>query len=1186
MRKSLRKMMAIMLSFLFIITAFASIPFTASAVVEHVEVQMIAFPRGGGDSRWGRPDLTLMNGWTTNATTMFQAIGAVNRNMQAAFCVQPGVPINNGDINPEISSVNFLRDYDNGVLGYDDIVALLGRIFQYGYNGRITTDMTYDQITNHIATQLHVWSVITGERDWDFSYIAPPSHLNRMWEYIRPDHPQRALIQYHYNRIETAVINHSRIPSFMSRAAFLAPTHEMAWDGTGFSVTLTDTNNVAGSFNFTTTTPGVTFEVSGNQLTIRAATPPTTPIDIRANRTNLQRSSVVFWAAHPINVTNQPQALTTVGQEITDPVPAFLRVETSTGNLDIIKTTEHNNGAVAGFQFRVENVTTGQDLGVFTSGADGRIHIPNLQVGRHRVTEINIPADFVLPTPNPVYIEVLPGQTSAVSFNNIRKRGQINVTKLDESTGDRPQGDATLNGAIFDVFAADDIRHNDGTLIYARDTLVDTLHTGDTNTATSRILPLGRYAVVERTEPHGYTHSSVRHYVTIRYANENAPVVTESINVYNRVVEGRISVVKFTDPAGDNNQIMQPLEGAIFEIYLTSAGSFDNALPTERARITTDIYGRATTPLLPYGRYTVREVYAPGDVRLVEPFEVYIDENSDGRTFNFILNNPTFTSRLRVVKADATTGNTIPVAGTAFRIWCVRNDDWVRQTIYYPTPRTIEIFYTADCGSLILPNPLSSGRFELHEYRAPYGYLLGEPVPFEIHSSLVDPNNPTVIEITMYNEPVMGKISIYKQGEMLIGAENTDTDFGVSYSPIFSMRRLKGVVFHVYARTDIVTPDGTVRYRQGELVDVITTAGRGKATTRPLFLGEYEVIEQQAKYSFFRDPTIHRVTLSYADQYTPIVTEQLRLENQRQRVEISLQKHLERTDNWTDNSAYENVRFGIFARYDIYCARGRKQGDIEELEPCDSYDCEDEYCGENTDNERIQPIIPAGALIEVFGVDENGRGIVQTCLPHGSFFIRELTTGGSAWLIDDRDFDIAFDYDCQDVAVVQIHVGGIDEDGNPYVIVNRLARGEVRVLKLCSATGQTLQGVIFGLFRDGVLLYETATCENGIAVFGGIHFGEVEIRELYGLEGFIVTDEVFLANISADGEVIEITVYNEPVPVPEVPEVPSAPDNPQTGDRGTIARIAQTAIALSIVALLIILKVRRKKTQSSNIDDE
>jgi len=230
MKHFLTKAGVLILSLLIILTA-TSLPVDANP--QQIRVHLINHGTGAGGT-WGHGNLRFMNGWDLDAIDRFVAKGSFYDGLRVVYCVQPGVPLSQNARKPEISSANFLLEYDNGVLSTDDILELLGRIFQYGFTGNISYGMTNAQRAELIATQMLVWEIIVGERDWAFRHIAPPSSFNRVTDMIRTDHPQRAAIFTHYNRIAAAVQEHSRIPSFMTRALVLAGTHEMVWDGARF----------------------------------------------------------------------------------------------------------------------------------------------------------------------------------------------------------------------------------------------------------------------------------------------------------------------------------------------------------------------------------------------------------------------------------------------------------------------------------------------------------------------------------------------------------------------------------------------------------------------------------------------------------------------------------------------------------------------------------------------------------------------------------------------------------------------------------------------------------------------------------------------------------------------------------------------------------------------------------------
>lgn len=234
--------------------------------------------------------------------------------------------------------------------------------------------------------------------------------------------------------------------------------------------------------------------------------------------------------------------------------------------------------------------------------------------------------------------------------------GTITVAKRDAVTGEIAQGDAELTGAVFEVFAAD------------KKTLVDTIYCGVGVTATTKELPLGTYYVREKTAPEGYNMDGAFHQVKLEYAGQDIEVTSSSYDLKNQVIQSQIAITKHTDlPAEgyDDSQNERPLEGAIFRVWLKSAGSYDKAKPTERDELTTDQDGNAATKQLPYGLYVVEEVSAPGDVKLVDPFEVFISQ--EGKIYRFILSDPAFRSLVKIIKVDAESGKPIAVAGTASR---------------------------------------------------------------------------------------------------------------------------------------------------------------------------------------------------------------------------------------------------------------------------------------------------------------------------------------------------------------------------------------------------------------------------------------------------------------------------------------------------------------------------------------
>ena len=382
------------------------------------------------------------------------------------------------------------------------------------------------------------------------------------------------------------------------------------------------------------------------------------------------------------------------------------------------------------------------------------------------------------------------------------------------------------------------------------------------------------------------------------------------------MIYGNIQLVKHTDEmdpdvpedenTGEPNEgvVERPEEGAVFEIYLKAAGSYDNAKESERDLLTTDSDGFAASKQLPYGHYTVHQVAGEEGKGFVPDFTVFISSN--GETYSYILNNRTITARLKVEKCDAETGNIIPMTGTGFKIKDLSTGEFITQDVYYPNPETLDTFYVSDEGWLMLPEPLPVGNYELHEVAAPYGYVLSnEPVPFTIDGS------EATVTVTQYNMPQKGQLTITKTGEVFASVQEND---GL-YQPVYEVRGLPGAVYDVIADEDIYTGDGTLRVAKDTVVATLTTWEDGTAVSEPQYLGRYRLEERQAPEGMVLDPTPIYTELTYAGQEVEITQAAIGLYDERQKVEIDLLKSLETDETFGIGlgEEYKDISFGLYA---------------------------------------------------------------------------------------------------------------------------------------------------------------------------------------------------------------------------------------------------------------------------------
>lgn len=539
------------------------------------------------------------------------------------------------------------------------------------------------------------------------------------------------------------------------------------------------------------------------------------------------------------------------------------------------------------------------------------------------------------------------------------------------------------------------------------------------------------------------------------------------------------------EASGGEGIIEQPEENAKFVIYLASAGSYDAAKESERDVLVTDADGFAYSKDLPYGRYRVHQVEGMEGQAFAPDFTVFICENE--QTYSYILNNQTFSSLIRVEKRDAETKKIIPAANIGFQVRDLSTGEIISQTVYYPTPVTITTFYTNDEGWLMLPCELRYGQYELIEVQTCYGYVLdSEPVPFTVDGT------SDVVTVEKYNYAQKGVIKIQKTGEVFCSVAKTDD----MYQPVYGVKGLAGAEFTITAAEDIVTLDGTIRYTKGEVVDTITSGFDGWATSKELYLGKYLITEITAPEPMVLNGEAVPVELTYAGQNVELTEVTSGVYNERQKVEISLNKALE-TNTIFDiglKDEMASVSFGLYAAEEITAADGS--------------------------------IIPVDGLIEVLSIGENGLAVCKTDLPVGSYYLQERSTNNQ-YILDDTKYPVTFSYGGSDKAVIKIEVNNGD------AIFNELIYGSVSGKKV-DDNGKGLAGAVIGLFAsdageftEKTAILTTTSAEDGSFRFDDVPKGTWYLREIQQPEGFVLCDKVFPVTIEDDEQVVEIEITNK-----------------------------------------------------------
>lgn len=544
------------------------------------------------------------------------------------------------------------------------------------------------------------------------------------------------------------------------------------------------------------------------------------------------------------------------------------------------------------------------------------------------------------------------------------------------------------------------------------------------------------------------------------------------------------------EASGGAGIVEQPEEGAKFQIYLTSAGSYGNAREAERDILVTDADGFAMTKDLPYGRYTVHQIEGKEGQAFVKDFTVFI--RNEDETYSYIINNQTQSSLIRVEKHDVETGKIIPAANIGFQVRDMATGELITQTVYYPTPVEITTFFTNDEGWLMLPCELPYGNYELIEVETCYGYVLdSEPVPFTVDGS------QDVVTVEKRNIAQKGRIHITKTGETfstVLVEENKG--FSDRYTPVYETGGMEGAVYEIRAAEDIYTLDGTLRAEKGAVVDTITTDENGKASSTLLYLGKYEITEIQAPDGMVLNTESKTAELTYAGQEVDVTETSAGFYNERQKVLISLDKVMEQDEKFGIgmNGEVHSVIFGLYAAEDIPAADGT--------------------------------VIPEDGLIEVLEVQEDGTAVAQTDLPFGSYYLREDGTNVH-YLPNDTRYPVVFEYAGQETALVEIRAN----DGN--AIENKLKYGSVSGKKL-DEDGNALAGAKIGLFAEKTEAFTeknailvTTSAEDGSFLFEKVPYGNWIVREIEQPEGFVLCEESFPVEISKDAQVVTVEITNK-----------------------------------------------------------
>lgn len=615
---------------------------------------------------------------------------------------------------------------------------------------------------------------------------------------------------------------------------------------------------------------------------------------------------------------------------------------------------------------------------IFESAGDARVGtIQTDENGRAQATLLPNTAYYLVETKAPAgYIPR--GDRIAFTTQNSGEHVTINeqpgtitlrIAKTDAATDGGAQVGASLAGAEFTCVSQ-------STPGWTR-----TLTTDENGRAILNDVPLGTFTIYESKAPEGYLISNDCWSYTVgaEQLGDTGIVELES-RIPNIPIAFDLEISKFKDHGNnDESGLEQPAGGVVFEVVSNSSQQVVGTL-------TTNVYGFASTKdqpeawfgagkrpagahgAIPYDRagYTVREVAetVPEGFKQAGEWTVEANQISDGAKLQYIVDNHALSTHLQIVKRDAQTGASVPLAGFTFQL-LDSNHKPVSQTCWYPAHNVMNTFTTDATGTVTLPESLVPGTYYVRETSAKEPYLVGEDIEVNIPADI---NLTPVAIASYYDRAATGNIRIVK----------TNAVDGSS---------LAGAIFEIRASGDIVRPDGGIAAVGGETVATVTTDETGEACADNLPLGSgtarYEVVETQAPTGFLLDRTSHIVDLTYADQKTPVVEARLNVSDDYTKVDISKvdvsgEQEVEgarltlygpdktEIDSWTSSDKPHRVEHLAPGTYSL-----------REMMSPRTYDLAEEITFEIKDTGEVQSVAMKDAPIEIKGQVDKRQELVQ-----------------------------------------------------------------------------------------------------------------------------------------------------------------------------------------------------------------
>ena len=1103
---------------------------------------------------------TVSDGYTVG--TPGEELCKIFADGKEAYCIEPGHTLYSGNTLTEDGSTVWKN------LGSAKQKAInLALLYGKPGSGKSLSG-TEDQ--KWVATQLIVWEFVSGCRSTADGYKCTNT---KFIDGICAGGANPG-VKSVYNAISKSLANYSTVPSFASAIASKAETYEMKYLDGKYTLTLTDSNNILSSFSFKTT-GGVSASVSGNKLTLTSTSTVNDAVTFNSAKSMPDVGKTVLV---PYGDATLQDVISGVENDA-DPIRAYFKVKTSSGNLKLVKTSEDGN--VANIEFTVKD--DGYSKTVKTN-SKGEFELTDLVPGNYTVTEIT---DSKYETQKSQNVKVESGKTATVTFENVLKKGSLEVVKTSEDNFNEGVEfhlyGTSLSGASIDLYAT---TNADGVA-----TFTNVLVSGDKLYTLEEVDTAHRYVVPKK---------------------QTAPIEWNKVtqrSFENVLKKWNLTVTK-VDSETKTAQGDASLAGAVYGIY-------NNGKLVDK--YTTDKNGSFTTSYYVCGdNWTLKEI-EPSEGYLLDETEYHIGAEAkkytlENNSVSIGVTEDILKGKIAIIKHtdDGSTKIETPEKGAEFQVYLKSSGSYAKAKESERDNLICDEYGFAETKDL------PYGTYTVHQTKGWNGTEF--IADFDV---FISENNKTY-KYLINNASLESYVKIVKV--------DSETGKQIPYA---------GAGFQIY------DPDGnkvTMKYTYPTVTEIETfyTNSEGYLITpETLSYGKgYSVVEVQAPYGYTLDstPVSFDITAENTSEENGVTIVKTEKKNTPQKGTITVEKTGEIFSNvtavgggYTDEdgndvalptiyqpeysvSGLSGAVFEIYADENITTPDGTvrytkdtlvdaittgekgtatskqlylgKYRVVETVAPYgtvinpEPHTVELTYSGQNekvtntstsftNDRQKVEidltkilernekfsignndkilnvsfgiyadedlkasngTVIPKNGLIEIITCDEKGKAQFTTDIPIGSYYVKEISTDNH-YILSDKKYPVVFEYAGQNTATVHISVN----DGEP--IINSIIYGTIKGLKIDRETGENIAGTLFGLFSNNETKFTEETAimtaesnEDGIFTFEDVPYGEYIIRELKPAEGYLPNEENYTVTISENKEIIEITIENDKIP--------------------------------------------------------